>query len=71
MIYLFTERHTLDIWVNGERVDAESLFVDQGTEMRFSLAGEEAVIRAVSSDPKQGVLHQLYVAGRLVEEDID
>ncbi|GLV46376.1 Fumarylacetoacetase [Carabus blaptoides fortunei] len=65
------ERHTLDVWVNGERAEAESLFVDQGTEMRFPLGDEDAVIRAVSSDPKQGVLHQLYVAGQLVEEDMD
>lgn len=61
----------MDVYVNGERIETESAFVDQGTEMCFNLNDNEAVIRAVSSDPKQGVLHQLYVAGQLVEEDVD
>lgn len=51
-------------------VEAENEFVDDGTEMKFKLAENiDALIKASSSDKKLGVIHELYVNGRLVEED--
>lgn len=59
------------MWVNGKLVEVESSFIDDGTEMKFELEdGVEAAIRAFSDgDKKKGILQQLYVQGRLVEED--
>lgn len=39
--------------------------------MKFFLGGQEAVIRATSSDPKQGVHHKLIVKGQQIEEDVN
>lgn len=71
MIFLFIEKHTLNVWVNGNLVEVESDFVDGGTEMKFELEeGVEAAIRAFSDgDKKKGILQQLYIQGKLIEED--
>lgn len=52
-------------------MEVESNFVDDGTEMKFELEdGVEATIRAVSGgDRKKGIMQQLYVQEKLIEED--
>lgn len=57
--------------MNGKVVEAESNFVEGGTEMKFELEeGIEAAIRAFSDgDKKKGIMQQLYVQGKLIEED--
>lgn len=65
---LFTEKQTLNIWVNGQLVEAENAFVPDGTEMRFYLADAPATIKS-SADNKAGIVHNLYVNHKRVEED--
>ncbi|CAH1163812.1 unnamed protein product [Phaedon cochleariae] len=64
------DKQTLNIYVNGQINDAESVFVSNGTEMRFTLGTSSAMIKATSTDKKEGVVHQLFVGGSLVEEDL-
>ncbi|EFA06444.1 fas apoptotic inhibitory molecule 1 [Tribolium castaneum] len=64
------EKQTLNVWVNGQYVETESVFIDGGSEMTFEFEDLKAAIRATSTDRKQGVIHQLYVNGKLIEEDI-
>lgn len=68
-MFVVAEKQALNIWVNGQNIEAENVFVDDGTEMRFDLDHSQAVIKASSADKKQGVIHQLYVNGKLIEED--
>lgn len=60
------------MWVNGRLVETESTFVNTGTEMKFELEGGiEAAIRAFSDgDKKKGIIQQLHVQGKLIEEDM-
>lgn len=55
--------------MNGQKVESEHDFVEKGTEMRFPVGELEAVIRATSSDPKQGIHHKLIVKGQQIDED--
>ncbi|CAG9863313.1 unnamed protein product [Phyllotreta striolata] len=64
------EKQTLNIYVNGQLVDAESTFIANGTEMKFEMGSSTAVIRAETAMKKEGVIHQLFVDDKLIEEDI-
>lgn len=55
--------------MNGCKVEAESEFVEKGTEMKFFIGEHEAIIRATSSDPKLGVHHKLIIKGQQIDED--
>ena len=39
------EKDTLDIWVNGDKVDMAGEFTDEGTETHFTVAGTPAFVR--------------------------
>lgn len=67
---MFSEKQTLNIYVNGQLVDAENGFVENGTEMKFEMGNSSAIIRAEFALKKEGVIHQLFVDGKLIEEDI-
>lgn len=56
--------------MNGDLTETENVFVQDGTEMRFKIDDTEAVIKACSSDKKHGVLQELYVDGRFIEENV-
>ncbi|KAJ8926103.1 hypothetical protein NQ315_009960, partial [Exocentrus adspersus] len=62
------EKQSLDIYVNGQVVEAENTFVNNGTEMKFNLGQSRVVIKAIASE-KYGVVHQLFVNSALIEED--
>lgn len=60
------EKDTLDIWVNGQRVEAEGAFAegDEGTETMFDIAGHLAVLKAISTGYRHtGINHALFVDG--------
>lgn len=65
---LFVEKQRLEIWVNGQKIEAEHVFTADGTEMRFTLDETQATIKATSSDRK-GVIQELYVDGKLIEDE--
>ncbi|KAI5696800.1 hypothetical protein M8J75_000359 [Diaphorina citri] len=61
------ERGTLDIWVNGDRVDVTGEFVENGTETHFTIGDTPAYIKAVSScNKKEGLLYSLIVNDNVV-----
>ncbi|XP_068894445.1 fas apoptotic inhibitory molecule 1 [Tenebrio molitor] len=63
------EKQTLNVWVNGQYVETENTFIDSGSEMSFEFENLKAAIKATSVDRKQGVIHQLFVDGQLIEEN--
>ncbi|KAK9872515.1 hypothetical protein WA026_017981 [Henosepilachna vigintioctopunctata] len=63
------EKHSLNVFVNAEPVETENVFVDNGTEMRFQIDGENVVIRASYTHKRDGVIHELFVNGREIQED--
>lgn len=60
----------MDVWVNGEKVECENSFVEDGTEITFPVDNVIGTLKAQVADKKKGVLHQLYLEGKLVEEEI-
>ena len=56
------EKDTLDIWVNGHRIDAEAEFIDGGTETNFLIGDHHAALKAFSTGfRRSGVNHVLFV----------
>lgn len=65
----FAEKHTLEIWVNGQTVDAERNFVEDGTEMNFQIANANATIRSAPDTGQKKISYCLFVNGRLILDD--
>ncbi|KAL7634290.1 UNVERIFIED_CONTAM: hypothetical protein RMT77_015620 [Armadillidium vulgare] len=66
------EKDTLDVWVNGEKLETTGEFVDDGTETHFDLKGHAAYIKAVSSGSRrEGIIHTLILDGAEVPEAIE
>ncbi|KAK7482060.1 hypothetical protein BaRGS_00026644 [Batillaria attramentaria] len=57
------EKDTLDVWVNGKKVETTGEFVDDGTETHFEIDSTHAgYIKATSSGRrKEGIVHQLFI----------
>ncbi|KAK4320570.1 hypothetical protein Pmani_008574 [Petrolisthes manimaculis] len=63
------EKGTLDVWVNGKKLDTAGEFVDDGTETHFDLCGHPAYIKAVSSgNRREGIIHSLVVDNTEIAE---
>ncbi|XP_014041715.1 fas apoptotic inhibitory molecule 1-like [Salmo salar] len=61
------EKDTMDIWFNGQKMETEGEFVDDGTETHFTVADHECCIKALSSGKKRaGIVHYLMVDGEAV-----
>lgn len=59
------EKDTLDIWVNGHRIEADAEFTDDGTETNFIIADRHAVLKAISTGYRRsGINHVLFVDGK-------
>lgn len=65
----FSEKQTLNIYVNGNLVQAENIFGEDGAEMKFELGSKNAVIKATTADKKHGIIHELFVDGKEVAAD--
>ncbi|XP_066963807.1 fas apoptotic inhibitory molecule 1 [Macrobrachium rosenbergii] len=66
------ERDTLDVWVNGKKLETAGEFVDDGTETHFDLAGHPAYIKAVSSgNRREGIIHSLVVDDTEIPEAVE
>ncbi|CAL1541717.1 unnamed protein product [Lymnaea stagnalis] len=58
------EKDTLDVWVNGSKVETTGEFVDDGTETHFEVGSYSAYIKAITTGKRRdGIVHQLYVDG--------
>ncbi|CAF1227532.1 unnamed protein product, partial [Didymodactylos carnosus] len=67
------EKDTLDIWLNGKRIEADRDFADEGTETYFTIttakANHDAVVKAVSTKHHRfGIYHSLIVDGTEIPE---
>ncbi|XP_022711390.1 fas apoptotic inhibitory molecule 1-like [Varroa jacobsoni] len=63
------ERDTMDVYVNGEKVESVAEFVSEGTETHFQVGHRAGVIAGISSGSRhEGIIHNLLVDGRLVPE---
>ncbi|VDK48086.1 unnamed protein product [Anisakis simplex] len=61
------EKGTMDIWVNGQKMDTAGEFVEDGTETHFEIGNSSCYVKASSSGKKKvGVIHRLYVNGNEV-----
>merc|ERR1712168_199920 len=61
------ERDALDVWLNGVKIETESGFTEDGSEMTFQIGSRQARIVAVTSGKRrEGILHQLIVDDVLI-----
>ncbi|XP_046400979.1 fas apoptotic inhibitory molecule 1 [Ischnura elegans] len=69
MYRVVLEKDTLDVWANGQRLETESEFVDDGSEMHFMLGRNPAHIKAVSSGRRrEGIIYNLILNDCLIPE---
>ena len=64
------EKHTLDVWVNGQKVETTGEFAEEGTETHFAIGRHPFFIRAVSSGVRrEGIVHTLHIdrGGNIME----
>lgn len=66
---LFSDKNSLIVRINGHEIETTNLFTTNGTEINFFLDTTPAVLKAIRSDKKQGIIHQLYVDGKCIPED--
>lgn len=52
--------------MNGQLLETENVFVQDGTEIRFNFENISAVLNSTSNS-KKGVIHELFVDGKLVD----
>ncbi|XP_075218106.1 fas apoptotic inhibitory molecule 1 [Lycorma delicatula] len=61
------EKDTLDIWANGQKLEATGEFVEDGTETHFHLGDIPAYIKAVTScNKREGLIHSLIVQNEII-----
>ena len=69
MYRIVLEKDTLDVWVNGVKVETAGEFTEDGTETHFAIGDQPAYILAVSSGNKrEGLIHSLVVHETVVPE---
>ena len=61
-MFWISEKSTLDLWVNGEKVETESEFVDGGTQTHFQAFNGSATLHAFKTGlKKQPIIYSLTV----------
>ncbi|CAF5060043.1 unnamed protein product, partial [Rotaria sp. Silwood1] len=56
------EKATVDLWINGQRIEADATFEDEEGEIVFDIGGHQANLKVVSSgNPRLGINHVLFV----------
>ncbi|KAI6235145.1 Fas apoptotic inhibitory molecule 1 [Aphelenchoides besseyi] len=63
------EKDTMDVWVNGQKVNTTGIFVDDGTETHFEIVGANVgYIKSESSGKRtQGLIYKLFVNNEPVD----
>lgn len=64
----FTEKDTLNIWLNGKMREESGDFVDDGADTEFEEDNILFVLKSRSSGKRTGILHSLYANGELIAE---
>ncbi|KAI6177617.1 Fas apoptotic inhibitory molecule 1 [Aphelenchoides bicaudatus] len=66
-----SKKDSMDIWVNGKKVNTTGVFVDDGTETHFEIGDNLAYIKSESSGKRsQGIVYNLFVNGELVQTTV-
>ncbi|KAG8236979.1 hypothetical protein J437_LFUL017339 [Ladona fulva] len=66
------EKETLDVWANGQKLETQGEFVDDGSELHFVLGKNPAYIKTVSSGKRrEGIIHNLIVNDTVIPETLD
>lgn len=56
------EKDSLNVWLDGQKLDVVSEFADNGTETCFMIEDKQAVIRAVTSGKRrEGIIYSLFL----------
>ncbi|KAK7880811.1 hypothetical protein WMY93_032551 [Mugilogobius chulae] len=65
------EKDTMDVWCNGHKMEAESEFVDDGTETRFYIEDHEICLKAFTEQEKKkkGITYCLLLDGHRIHSD--
>jgi len=72
MCRVVLEKDTLDIWVNGKKVEVAAEFTDDGTETHFNIGKQAAYILNVSSGNRRiGIIHKLLIDDNEVPEYVE
>ena len=72
MYRIVLEKDTLDIWVNGTKVEVAGEFTEDGTETHFAIGSQPAYVSALSSGNKrEGIIHSLFVHESEVPEYLE
>ncbi|KAK4885867.1 hypothetical protein RN001_002138 [Aquatica leii] len=66
---IILEKQTLDVWLNGEKIEVEHAFAKDGTEINFLVDENQISIKASTAAKKEGVIHQLFINNNLIEEE--
>ncbi|KAK0414998.1 hypothetical protein QR680_011723 [Steinernema hermaphroditum] len=62
------EKETMDVWVNGLKMETTGEFTDEGTVTHFTSGNTHCCFKAVNSGKRNvGIVHELYVNGRKVD----
>lgn len=56
------EKNTMDIWVNGNKIDEEGEFTENGTETNFEVNGVMLkLVTQSTGDKRKGLRHRLFM----------
>ncbi|XP_029049206.2 fas apoptotic inhibitory molecule 1 [Osmia bicornis bicornis] len=65
------DKQTQNVWVNGEQMETENEFTDDGAEILFSVGDLPASIKTYSSGQKEiGITYSLYIDEIEIEKEI-
>ncbi|KAL5257509.1 hypothetical protein ACHWQZ_G012453 [Mnemiopsis leidyi] len=63
------EKDSLNVWLDGVKLDVMGEFTDNGTETHFMIDNHEAVIRAVTSGKRrEGIIYSLFIGDTQVPD---
>uniref|UniRef100_A0AC35UHF0 Fas apoptotic inhibitory molecule 1 n=1 Tax=Rhabditophanes sp. KR3021 TaxID=114890 RepID=A0AC35UHF0_9BILA len=64
------DKETMDVWVNGNKIETTGEFLDDGTNTHFTYGSNTCIIRSKSSGKKQiGLVYTLTVNGKSIESE--
>ncbi|XP_014247419.1 fas apoptotic inhibitory molecule 1 isoform X2 [Cimex lectularius] len=64
------EKDTLDIWVDGTKVEATGEFVDGGTETHFPVGEDFGCIKSISScNKREGMIYTLIYKNQIIPQE--
>jgi len=66
------ERDSLNVWLDGQKLDAMGEFTENGTETHFMIDTQPAVIRAVTSGKRrEGIIYSLFIGDTQVPDAME